>query len=339
MNRKTAIAILVFTLAFAGLWPGVTSAWPPLNARETSSGTTLGMSRRLNLGWGEGGQAGAPKPPFTFLEEDKGGTNPKIDVRDARGVVWGVKWGEEVHSEVFVSRLVWAVGYYAEPSYFVPTGKILEAAGLDRAKKYVAADGTFQNARFEKRDKSITTLSDEQSWRYDENPFLGTKELNGLKIMVMLVSNWDSKDQEQAGKGSNTKIFVVKTRVVTERRYVVSDWGGTMGKWGGVLSRGKWDCDGYLGQSDDFVKGVKNGEVEWGYSGQHTDSIKDGIPVAHVAWLLGYLGRFQTRRFALRCGPAARQRATRHVSRGRSECVFRGFRRWFADEGGARDAR
>ena len=64
-----------------------------------------------------------------------------------------------------------------------------------------------------------------------------------------------------------------------------------MGKWGGVFKRGKWDCDGYLGQSDDFVKGVKNGEVEWGYSGQHTDSIKDGIPVAHVQWLMGYLGK------------------------------------------------
>ncbi len=78
---------------------------------------------------------------------------------------------------------------------------------------------------------------------------------------------------------------------MTEQRYVVSDWGGTMGKWGGVLKRGKWDCEGYLDQSDDFVKGLKNGEVEWGYSGQHTDSIKDGIPVAHVKWLLGYLGK------------------------------------------------
>jgi hypothetical protein len=64
-----------------------------------------------------------------------------------------------------------------------------------------------------------------------------------------------------------------------------------MGKWGGFFKRGKWDCEGFLGQSDDFVKGVKRGEVEWGYSGQHTDAIKDGIPVEHVKWLLGYLGK------------------------------------------------
>ena len=291
MNRKTAIVALVFTLAFVGSWPAVVTAWPSLQRQRNLIWHDPGNVQRLDLAGGESGKAGAPKPPFTFLEEDKSGTNPKIEVRDARGVVWGVKWGEEVHAEVFASRLVWAVGYYVEPNYFVRNGKILGVAGLDRAKKYVGSDGTFQDARFEKRDKSITKLSDEQSWRYDENPFLGTKELNGLKIMVMLVSNWDSKDQHQAGKGSNTKIFVVRTRAVTEHRYVVSDWGGTMGKWGGVLKRGKWDCEGYLDQSDDFVKGLKNGEVEWGYSGQHTDSIKDGIPVAHVRWLLGYLGK------------------------------------------------
>jgi hypothetical protein len=307
MNRKTAIVALVFTLAFVGSWPAVLSAWPSPQRQRNLIWRDPGDVKRLDLAWGEGGPAGAPKPPFTFLEEDKGGTNPKIEVRDARGVVWGVKWGEEIHSEVFASRLVWAVGYYVEPSHYVPSGKILRVSGLDRAKKYVEPDGAFLNARFEKKDKSITKLSDEQSWRYDGNPFVGSKELNGLKVMVMLVSNWDSKDQHQAGKGSNTKIFIVKTRAATEHRYVVSDWGGTMGKWGNFLRRDKWDCNGYMGQNDDFVKGVKNGEIEWGYSGQHTGSIKDDIPVAHVGWLMGYLGRLSDAqiRSALRASGAS----------------------------------
>ena len=32
------------------------------------------------------------------------------------------------------------------------------------------------------------------SWRWDDNPFVGTNELAGLKLMVMLLGNWDNKD-------------------------------------------------------------------------------------------------------------------------------------------------
>jgi hypothetical protein len=301
MNWKAITAILLVAFSCAAppdLRAGGATSLTPLAPRTTTVQRQRsviwrdpGDVARLNLAWGEGGPAAVPKPPFTFLKEDTSGTNPKIEVKDAHGVIWGIKWGEEVNSEVFASRLVWAVGYFVEPSYFVASGQVLGASGLDRAKKYVGPDGSFSCARFEKKDKSITKLSDEQSWRYEMNPFVGTKELNGLKVMIMLLSNWDSKDQEQAGKGSNTKIFIVKTRAATEHRYVVSDWGGTMGKWGGFFKRGKWDCDGYLGQSDDLVKGINGTEVEWGYSGQHTGAIRDHIPLAHVKWLLGYLGK------------------------------------------------
>ncbi|HYV03138.1 MAG TPA: hypothetical protein VFB82_01045 [Blastocatellia bacterium] len=295
MRRKTAGAILILAVALVGglpprQWEASASNSLPQRQRNVIWHNP-GDVARLNLAWGEGGAAAAPKPPFTFLQEDSGGTNPKIEVRDANGVVWGVKWGEEVNSEVFAARLVWAVGYFVEPSYFVARGRILRVTKLDRDKKYVERDGSFVDARFEKKDKSIKKLSDEQSWAYDENPFVGTRELNGLKIMVMLTSNWDSKDRHHASKSSNTKIFIVNTRAATEHRYVVSDWGGSMGKWGGVFRRGKWDCKGYADQSDDFVKGVKNGMLESGYSGQHTDSIKDNIPVEHARWLLGFLGK------------------------------------------------
>jgi hypothetical protein len=252
---------------------------------------SAGRVNRLDLANGPGGRAGAPKPPFTFVEEDTGGTNPKIEVRDAAGRIWGVKWGTEVNSEVFASRIVWAAGYFVEPSYFVPNGKVVGVTKLDRAKEHVAADGSFVNARFELKDKNVLKLKDEESWRWDVNPFVGSKELDGLKVVMMLLSNWDSKDQRDAGRGSNTKIFQVKTRTGAERHYVVSDWGGTMGKWGGVLRREKWDADGFMDQSDDFIKGVKNGMVEFGYSGQHTESIKDGIPVEHVRWIASVLAQ------------------------------------------------
>ena len=83
-----------------------------------------GRVQTLDFFNGPGGAARAPKPPFTFIEEDKGGTNPKIKVTDATGREWGVKWGSEISSEVFSSRLVWAAGYYVEPNYFVKSGRV-----------------------------------------------------------------------------------------------------------------------------------------------------------------------------------------------------------------------
>ena len=64
-----------------------------------------------------------------------------------------------------------------------------------------------------------------------------------------------------------------------------------MGKWGNFFRRAKWDCKGYEDQSNELIKGVKNGMVEWAYSGQHTESIKDNISVTDVKWLMGYLGK------------------------------------------------
>lgn len=80
-----------------------------------------------------------------------------------------------------------------------------------------------------------------------------------------------------------------------------------MGRWGNYFRRAKWDCKGFEDQSDGLVKGVKNGVVEWAYSGRHTDSIRDNIPVAGVKWLPGYLGKLSDARIrgALRSGGAS----------------------------------
>src|SRR5262245_20557278 len=176
---------------------------------------------RLDFVNGIGGASHAPKPPFTFIEEDKGGTNPKIKVSDAAGRKWGVKWGEEVNGEVFASRIAWAAGYIVEPSYFVKSGKVEGVSNLSRAKKYVGSEGSFSNARFELKVDGVTKLKDRESWNWDQNPFVGTKELNGLKIVMMLVSNWDSKDQRDGGRGSNT--VIIKNDQSGEVQYVFGD--------------------------------------------------------------------------------------------------------------------
>jgi len=230
-----------------------------------------------------------PKPPFRFIEEDSQGSSPKLKVRDARGSIWSVKWGPEVNSDVFASRLAWASGYVVQPMHFVARGKILGAKGLKRADKHVAPDGTFVNARFQLRDPSMKFL--DRDWSWNDNPFEGTREWNGLRIVMMLTSNWDNKDARDASRGSNTGILQYASGGRTHWAFFVADWGGSMGKWGGLWEREKWDCEGYAEQTPDFIKGVDDGIVEWGFHGQHTSSQKKDIAVADVKWLLRYAGR------------------------------------------------
>jgi hypothetical protein len=250
-----------------------------------------GAVEKLDFVGGPGGRKRAPKPPFTFIEEDSSGTNPKIKVTDANGVKWSVKWGEEVNAEVFATRIAWAAGYFVEPSYFVASGRIDGAKKLGRAKKYVDAEGNFTDARFEMKEKDVTKLEDERGWRWDNNPLVGTREFNGLKIIMMLTSNWDNKDARDAGRGSNTAIFQYPVGDTVESRYVITDWGGSMGKWGCFISREKWDYKGYAKQTPKFTKGVVGGFVVWGFSGQHTKDVTEKISGFDVKWLLKYVGR------------------------------------------------
>lgn len=269
----------------------------PLRATAEPETVTIvwqdpGAVEELDFAAGPGGREKTPSPPFTFLEETLSGSNPKMKVKDASGATWRVKWGSEVNAEVFATRLVWAAGYFVDPSYFIASGRIDGVRGLKRAQKYVKSDGSFTDARFERNeDKGAKVLDGKKGWRWDQNPLVGTPELNGLKILMMLISNWDNKDVRDLDRGSNTAILEFREGDRTERRYMVTDWGGSMGKWGGVMGREKWDAKGYEKQTSDFIKGVERGFVEFGYSGQHTSGFKEGISVKDVKWLLGYIGR------------------------------------------------
>jgi hypothetical protein len=240
--------------------------------------------------WGPGGEALAPRPPFEFVSENLGGTNPKINVKDARGALWIVKFGSEVHTDTFAARLLSATGYAAEPVYFVPSGTILGVTGLKRAKGFVSKDGRFRRARFKLRDKSQLTYADELEWSWISNPFLGSHAFNGLKILMMLLSNWDGKDARDVGD-SNTAVFRLKGSQPPAYLYAFTDWGSSLGSWGGFFTRNKWDVSAYERQTRDFVKGVRNGNVVWGYSGKHSHDITDGITVRDVRWLMPYLSR------------------------------------------------
>lgn len=255
-----------------------------------------GAVETLDLASGPGGPDGMPRPPLRFVEEHFGGSQPCVSVRDGVGRLWRVKWGDEVRAEALATRLAWAAGYFVETTYYVAHGRIEGVPPLQRAAACVDADGCFTEARFEREEERVITHFEEHSWAWNDNPFVGSRELNGLKILVMLLSNWDAKDVRDVARGSNTAIFEYDIgRGRREARYLITDWGGALGRWGTVVNRGRWDCAGFAKQSARFVTGVDGDRVVWGYSGQRTSDIAEGITVADVRWLLRTLGRITPR--------------------------------------------
>ena len=179
----------------------------PLRASDHVIWRDPGAVNHLDMSNGPGGTAGTPVPPFHFVEEHSSGSQPCVSVRDARQRLWRVKWGDEVRAENFAVRLAWACGYFAEVTYFLPEGSIEGATGLQRARDCIGEDCRFREARFELEETDVRKMFEEHSWAWNDNPFVGTRELHGLKMLVMLLSNWDTKDRRDVSRGSNTAIF------------------------------------------------------------------------------------------------------------------------------------
>ena len=301
----------------------------PLAATRHTLWREPGDIEHLDVAAGPGGSDGAPAPPFQFVEEHLSGSQPCVSVTDARGRRWRVKWGEEVRSENFAVRLAWACGYYAETTYFVDSGTIVGATDLQRARTCIADDCSFVDARFELDDPDVRKLFEEHSWAWNNNPFIGTPQLHGLKILVMLLADWDTKDRRDVARGSNTAIFEYRLGAFRrEARYLITDWGGSMGRWGGnIVTRGRWDPVGFEAQNSEFVTAVDEGMVRFGYVGQHTPDVATGISVEDVAWLCQYLGRITDAQLRAGLGASGAndeeiERFTRAI-RGRIEQLIR----------------
>lgn len=177
-----------------------------------------------DLYYGPGGKEHAPHTVYTFVKEDLSGTNPKFDVRDENGVKWRVKLGVEARPEVVATRLVWAVGYYANEDYFLPELRVEDMPHLKRGQNLVSSDGTMHNVRLKRSLKGEEKVGD---WKWSDNPFTRQRELNGLRVMMALLNNWDLKDV-------NNAIYEEKNTDAgtPELHYAVSDLGASFGTTG-----------------------------------------------------------------------------------------------------------
>jgi hypothetical protein len=175
-----------------------------------------GDIRNRDLFYGPGGKEHQPKLPISFVEEEKRGSSPKFDVRDAEDKKWKAKVGPEARPETVATRLLWAVGYNTNENYVVPELKVEGLPmRLSRGDEYRTKDGALRDVRLQRHaGEKVGT------WSWRNNPFKGTREFNGLRVMMALVDNWDLKD------ANNARYADKKTGAV---EYEVTDVGASFG--------------------------------------------------------------------------------------------------------------
>jgi hypothetical protein len=247
-----------------------------------------------DLFFGPGARDRQPQGPFEFVEEVKSGTNPKIEVRDAKGVVWRAKLGREAQPETAATRLVWALGYFADEAYLVPEMVVNGLKELSRGQDLIFPGGVVRAARLERKDPAQKKLGD---WEWKNNPFVDTRELDGLRVLMALMNNWDLKT-------SNNAIY----EVGAEHRYLVSDLGGTFGRTGSNFSRSKGDLNDYA--QSKFIKRVSGKGVDFALDNRpffltavylpyyldraEMEDVGKDIPVPHVEWIAYYLNQLSS---------------------------------------------
>lgn len=239
--RRTSRTWQPYFWAIILLFAAPLSAAPARSSRakkppKAASATTLprvlwrdpGDIASLDLLYGPGGKSHAPaaSAKYKFLKEDLNGTSTKFYVEDGEGVRWLVKVGKEAQPETAATRLVWAMGYFADEDYYLPEIHVTGMPALKRHSDSVAGDGTVTGARLKRQIPGQKKIS---NWSWFGNPFSDTREFNGLRVLMALLNNWDLLQ-------SNNKVYLEPG---VERRFLVSDLGASFGKTGGTAARSK----------------------------------------------------------------------------------------------------
>ena len=115
------------------------------------------------------------------------------------------------------------MGYAANINYFFPHLEINNMpAHLRRGQALAGHGGEVFNLRLQRHLEKTQKVG---SWNWRHNPFYGSREFNGLRVMMGLIGNWDLNDENNVIREDESD---------RERRiYEVSDVGacfGTPGK-------------------------------------------------------------------------------------------------------------
>ena len=221
----------------------------------------------LDLYNGPGGVAMKPDTRrIEFIKEETQGHNKKYRIKDAKGQVWVAKLGREAQPETAAVRLLYGLGYKTEINYLVP-------------ELTIPGKGTHKNVRLEARPANVERLDE---WKWKDNPFVGSNELQGLKIMMVFLTNWDLLDLQN-------KVLRVNNNGSIEHHFIISDLGATFGKLGNnnlpfFFRLGRKTNDPGTWYEAGFVKGVEGGMINFEFKGKGR-SLMDDITVAQGRWL------------------------------------------------------
>ncbi len=144
-------------------------------------------------------------------------------------------------------------------------------------------DGVFRGARFQMFDgdhmRQIPGGKLDLNRKRDDQ-----QELNGLKLLLLLLANWDVKTQ-------NTGVFDIGGR----RFSVITDWGASLGDPASVdVAHRKWDCAAFDKRTRSLVDGVDGGYVSFNYdqyAARHEDALSEGIRVDDMRWFMNRMGK------------------------------------------------
>ncbi|HKB64296.1 MAG TPA: hypothetical protein VKC61_00480 [Pyrinomonadaceae bacterium] len=284
-RRWTLLVVAVALLIPATIFPGQKHK-KKKNQEDLPNGIPVlwrapsDISKR-DLYWGQGGKAMRPDlREVTLIKKEPGGYSTKYRVRDASGHEWVAKVGKEAKGETAASRLMWAVGYFPDVNYLVPR---VHVKGLDK---------DLENVRFGLRPKDVKRVD---GWQWKKNPFVGSREFQGMKVMMAVLNNWDIKD-------SNNKVAVVKNDKIADKelRYFVSDLGGSFGKVSHIprflyFKPDRNNPKAYA--KTRLINKVKDDRVDFHYKLKRKDLFKN-ITVDQAQWISGWLSRLSDRQLA-----------------------------------------
>ncbi len=265
MTAKTKIKLVLLFL-FALTFNAELSAQSRSDSEPTVLWEKVSISAQDLYEMPDGGDMKPDLSRITFVSVEKGGHSLKYKIKDGSGQKWVAKIGDEAQSETASVRLLSALGYKTETVYLIP-------------RLTIPTKGTYSNVRLEARPENVDRG---KNWRWGQTPFEGTRQMQGLKLMMAFLNNWDMKELNNVILKRNG-----------QQQYVISDLGVSFGKPGKirlplfwVIGRSRNNPDHY--SKSKFVKETDKGMVKLAYYGKHRGMMKN-FTVADARWLADLL--------------------------------------------------